>query len=197
MDRIEEICRFWLGEDPLNPLEKKSQWYKKDPEFDATIKQNFESDIQTATTEEYSSWRNFPRGNLALVLLHDQFPRNVYRDTKTMYKYDALALHTAKHTIRYGMDLRMTPVERLFIYMPFMHSEELPVQIECLRLFEKLLSECKTEEMKSLIEGSLKYAKMHYDIVDRWGRFPHRNEILGRESTAEELAFLKEPNSSF
>jgi uncharacterized protein (DUF924 family) len=159
----------------------RERWYKQSDAFDAEVRRRFLALWQKAAAGELASWENSDDGALALVIVLDQFPRNMFRGTPQAFASDALARDVARRAIERGTDRRIDPVLLEFLYMPFMHSEHLPDQLHCVALFQ---STDNTE--------NLKYAREHADIIRRFGRFPHRNRLLGRDSTEEEQAFLDE-----
>jgi uncharacterized protein (DUF924 family) len=175
-----DILSFWFSE------QVRAKWFVRDDGFDAELLGRFGALLPKAKRGELAHWAENPDGALALVILLDQLSRNVHRGTPEAFAADPLALSTAKHAIAQGYDLRLTPEERGFLYMPFEHSEVLADQDSGVALFEALGS-----------EEPLDYMRRHRDIIARFGRFPHRNAILGRSSTAEEIEFLKQPGSSF
>ncbi len=175
-----DVLDFWFKE-----LEPK-QWWIKDVELDEAIRSRFLNLHKQAAACELSDWRETANGRLAEIIILDQFSRNLYRDTPSAFAYDALALGLAQEAIRNGDDQVLEPVERSFLYMPFMHSESLPIHEKAVELFTN-----------NGIENNLDFEIKHKVIIERFGRYPHRNEILDRSSTAEEIEFLKQPNSSF
>jgi uncharacterized protein (DUF924 family) len=194
MASAEEILHFWFG----NPDDQHSEygqqrqvWFKKDSAFDATIRDRFLADYQQAASEELRSWQMHPHSCLALILLCDQFPRNLFRDSAQSFATDSQALALANYAIQQQFDQRLIPVERMFLYLPFEHSENLADQTTSVALFQRLSEQCP--EFESL----LSYAIRHRDIIERFGRFPHRNAVLGRETTPEEHEFLQQPGSHF
>ena len=198
-----EILKFWF--DDLNDqskLEKNpivKKWFAGGKDFDDEIKRKFETDLQKAFRGELSDWEQGPKGRLALVILFDQFSRNIYRRSPQMFACDAMALNLTLRTIHKKIDRELQLVERAFLYMPLQHSEDIEMQKMSLTYFEKLvhLSKTKSPINTAYYEHSFSYAKRHHDIVADFGRFPHRNSILQRESTPEETDFLKTPGSSF
>jgi uncharacterized protein (DUF924 family) len=193
--RIQRIFEFWFGaldEKGSPSVEHSARWWRKDPAFDAAIAEEFGADIERASRGELDDWKETPRGRLALVILLDQFSRNVYRDTPRAFANDARALALAEEGIERGEDRELSVVERSFLYMPLMHAENLAVQERAVAVFRRA-----NEELEGSFEQALEYAIRHRDIVARFGRFPHRNAILGREPTPEEVEFLKQPGSSF
>lgn len=179
----EAILNFWFEE--LEP----EDWFATSPELDETIRQRFGAlhDRLSRPDADHSAWLATPEGSLALVILLDQFPRNIHRGTARAFASDALALAVAREAIRRGHDL-MTPVaRRAFYYLPFEHSERLEDQDEAVRLVRE----------RANLSDFLHFAELHRDIIRRFGRFPHRNAVLGRESSAEELAYLREGGPTF
>ena len=180
MAEIEEILNFWFIEC------KPEQWFKKNEDFDRMIEKNFSSTIEDAIEGKLDSWEETETGCLALIILLDQFTRNVFRDTPRAFAGDERALALSKLCFNKDYLTNLDIHRRQFMLMPMMHSENLAVQDAALPLFKKYASEKDYE-----------YAEKHRDIIARFGRFPHRNVILGRKSTNEELEFLKQPGSSF
>ncbi len=168
-----QIVSFWAkaGE---------TRWFKKDPAFDQKIREEFLVTHQAAEMEKLGEWETNAEGALALILLLDQFPRNMFRGTARAFANDPQARAVASRAIKRGFDKKMSNGLRSFFYMPFEHSEDLADQEKCLKLFRAM----KDKDM-------IHWAKVHYDIIKQFGRFPHRNEILGRNSTPEETAFLE------
>lgn len=175
--QAKEILDFWFSK------EIAKLWFSKDQGLDDEIWEKF---FEVYKLKEKLGWDETPENSLAKVILFDQFPRNMFRDTPKAYDTDAYAREIARVAIEKGWDERVEEERRNFFYMPFMHSEQKDDQAYCLELFKKLGN-----------EGGIKYAKMHQKIIKRFGRFPHRNKILERESTAEEKEFLTEAGSSF
>lgn len=169
----------------------RKRWWTKDPALDEEIRGTFADDIERAGAGDYDAWLAEPRGRLALIVLLDQFTRNARRDTEAMYEYDARACGLALEGLQLGEDKQLTAAERQFLYMPLMHSEDLTHQDRCVTLFEGLAKDFPE------MEGSVRFAEMHRDIVRRFGRFPHRNTLLDRTSTGDEVSFLDKPGSSF
>ena len=175
----EAVLGFWFGLDP-------QRWWTKDAAFDRDVRERFAGEHAAVLRGERDGWLATPRGRLAYVIVLDQLSRNMFRDTPRAFAADDRALDAAAGGIARGHDRDLPPGERGFLYMPYMHSELLPVQERCCELFASLGD-----------AEQLDYARRHRDIVARFGRFPHRNAILGRPSTPEELAFLTQPGSSF
>jgi uncharacterized protein (DUF924 family) len=195
-DALPEAARavidFWFGAtgSPWRG-ERRPEWWKKNPAFDAEIRARFSSWIERAVAGELRSWAQTPEGALAEIVLLDQFTRNAWRDTPRAYAGDVRALDAARAMLRSGQDLRLPPEQRAFVYMPFEHAESLDAQDEAVRRFEQLVRESPVHA------DQLDYAHRHRDVVARFGRFPHRNRVLARASTPEEEAFLLEPGSTF
>lgn len=185
--RAQAILDFWFGPagSDLHGAFREL-WFKPDAAFDTEIEQRFLADYEDAAAGRLAAFDATPRGRLAHILLLDQVPRNVFRGTARAFATDAMALEKAKAALAAGADSALSVVERMFLYMPFQHAEDLAEQETSLRLYAAL-------GPGKWIESS----ERHHEIVARFGRFPHRNAALGRATTAEEAAFLEEPNSSF
>ncbi len=179
----DEVLKFWLGQD-------RKRWFEKDPAFDADIRRRFLSVYEKALQDHSQGWKKQPRNCLARVILFDQFPRNMFRGTARAFAADPLAREAANMIVADGWDKAMTPDERMFVYLPFEHSETLADQERCLALMQEIAVHPDTADLP-------KWAEAHLVIIRRFGRFPHRNAALGRESTPEEIEFLKSPGSSF
>lgn len=176
----DDVKQFWFEE--LN----SAQWFKKDPAVDQIIVRRFSHLYRQAVQCELYHWRITPQGRLAEIIVLDQFPRNIYRDSAKAFASDALALALAQEAVRQGDDRVLPPVERSFLYMPYMHSESPAIHSQAMELFDQ-----------PGLEENLRFEARHKDIIDRFGRYPHRNSLVGRESTPEEVEFLKQPGSSF
>jgi uncharacterized protein (DUF924 family) len=177
---IDEIVRFWF--ETLKP----EDWYRKDQAIDAEIAKRFGATYEALKDSVPPNWIAEPKGMLAAILVLDQFPRNMFRDDPRAFATDRMALALAKRAIGDGFDARVPPEQRAFVYMPFQHSEAAADQAQSIALFTALGNPL-----------NLDFALRHQAIIARFGRFPHRNDVLGRTSTAAELAFLQEPGSSF
>lgn len=173
-----EVLRFWFEE-------HAKDWFVKNPAFDAEIRARFLALHEAAAAGQLAHWADDARACLALVLVLDQFPRNMFRGTPRAFATDALALAAARHAVARGHDRDLLPMQKQFVYLPFEHSESLADQVLCCEL------------MKDFDAELLRYAVRHREIIERFGRFPHRNAVLGRESTPAELEFLKQPGSTF
>lgn len=176
----QEILHFWFEELTAR------QHFVKDAALDETIRTRFGTTLEAAARCELFAWRSSAEGRLAEIVVLDQFSRNVYRDTPRAFAQDALALALAQELVAGGQDGILPTVQRVFAYMPYMHSESALVHAQAVALFSQ-----------PGMEDNLNFELRHKAIIDRFGRFPHRNAILGRTSSAQELAFLSEPGSSF
>jgi len=176
-----------------------SRWYRKDDAFDAMLRTRFGEDLERAGSGELGGWCCAPRGSLALVVLCDQFARNVHRGTARSFAFDALALATSLGARARGEDAALTIPERVFLAMPLMHSESLAIHDEATAVFEAIIAHAEraVPTLVSYAKTTVGYEVKHRAILDRFGRYPHRNAILGRESTADEKAFLETAGSSF
>ena len=176
----EDILDFWFSE------AVKPYWFKKSEEFDREIERRFLDIYYRAAAGELNHWRDRPGDALALIIILDQFPRNMFRGTPRAFATDVRAVKLAKYAVENNYQHNLSLEEQAFLFMPLMHSENSQEQQQCVELFTKLGK-----------EDNLKFALKHQQIIDRFGRFPHRNKILGRESTLEEKEFLTQPGSSF
>ncbi len=183
---LQDVLDFWFDE--ATP----EQWFERDDAFDALIRERFADAIEAARAGALNEWCETPRGCLALILLIDQFSRNLYRGSPLAWTEDGRALSLTKLAIERGYDTALPLEGRKFLYMPLMHSEVIADQELSVNVFCGL-----AEEGAEGGENTLDFAVRHRDIIARFARFPHRNDTLGRRSTAEEIAFLKEPDSSF
>ena len=199
MENWETIQEFWFGNDPddATVAEKRSSlWWSKDPKTDDEIRNRFGTLVLSAESDDLDEWRSSTGGRLALILLTDQFPRNIYRGTPAAFRFDGVARNLSLEGLPLGWDKDLRPIQRVFFYLPLEHSENLEHQQQCVRLFRDLASEVSVD-LKPMFEGYVDYAIRHQVIIKRFGRFPHRNSILGRQSTPEEIQFLEQPQSSF
>jgi uncharacterized protein (DUF924 family) len=194
-----QVLAFWFGTldaQGLADVAHMERWWRKDPEFDAEIRKLFRADwdeLMRAPSAPPADAREL----LAQVIVLDQFSRNMFRGDPRSFSADAQALALARGAVATGADQALQGHLRVFLYMPFMHSEQLADQDECLRLFAAFRDQVHDGRFRADLEYNLRFAQQHRDIIARFGRFPHRNELLGRSSTPEELEFLKQPGSSF
>jgi uncharacterized protein (DUF924 family) len=174
------VLDFWFEE--IEP----ARWWQKSPEFDRVVAARFGALRDAAARCELSAWRATPDGRLAEIVLLDQFSRNIHRDRPEAFACDGLALALAQHAVALQADAALAPPRRAFLYMPYMHSESPLIHAEALRLFDQ-----------PGLERTLEFERRHKAVIDRFGRYPHRNAILGRMSTSDETAFLATPGASF
>ena len=186
------VLDFWFGaaDDPQHLLPRK-QWFVKDEAFDASIRERFGALIESAIGGGCAHWAATPIGAVAQIVVLDQFTRNAWRGNPRAFAGDAIALAAAQALVADGHDRTLPGVQRQFVYLPFEHAEDLVVQRESVRLFAQL------ERDEPAVGEPLIWAQRHHDVIERFGRFPHRNAALGRASTPEEIAFLQQPGSSF
>jgi uncharacterized protein (DUF924 family) len=184
---VDEVLDFWFGrESEPGYGEFREAWFRKDPEFDREIRDRFETLHEEAAAGKLDDWKQEARSCLALVILLDQFPRNMFRGDPRSYATDHRAQEMSAYAVERAFDRELPEFQRTFLYMPFMHSENLEHQRRSVELFRGLGGSDSSE-----------YAVGHMEIIERFGRFPHRNEVLGRRTTAEEAEFLTQPGSSF
>lgn len=191
---IEDVIDFWFLP-PGDPGHGRfrGEWFRKDAAFDAAIGARFGAAVEEALAGGLREWEATAEGSLALILLLDQFTRNLFRDTERAFAGDARALAVAQDMVSSGRDKNLPPLRRWFVFMPFEHSEALIDQERSVALFAGL----RREAQQPAFESAYDYAVRHRDIIERFGRFPHRNAALGRVSTPEEIAYLAEPGSGF
>ncbi len=186
------VLDFWFGAPGSSEFgSARKAWFSKDAAFDAAIRERFGALVERALRGELEAWSEAPRSALAQILLLDQFTRNAFRGTARSFAGDARALAAASRMVASRQDEALAPFMRGFVYLPFEHAERPAMQDEAIRLFTKLVNEAPEHA------DMLDYAHRHRDVIERFGRFPHRNESLGRQSTAEEIAFIEQPGSGF
>lgn len=208
------ILDHWFGAvGDTTPLDREQEpfrtvfgrWYGKDPVVDADIRARFEGELHAVAaapqgwSAELARWASVPDGLVALVVLLDQLPRNMYRDTPRMYAYDPLALLASQRALREAAGADLPVLRRMFLWMPWMHAESLTLQEECVRGFQALVDEARRRAPAQVpfVTYALDYAHQHRDVVARYGRFPHRNRILGRADHPDEVAYLAQPGAGF
>lgn len=200
-EEISEVLHFWFGDlrdGELPDEEKQTTWWMKSEEFDNLVRQSFEKYVLLAEKGELSHWLETPLGTVAFIVVVDQFPRNIYRDTPEAFSRDSLALSACLDGIEKGFDQGLHPTQRVFFYLPLMHSENPEIQSLSVEKYSALENEYAPHpQIRETLAYSTDFAGRHFDIIKRFGRYPHRNTALGRESTPEETEFLKEPGSSF
>ncbi|MEO8059610.1 MAG: DUF924 family protein [Burkholderiales bacterium] len=190
--QAQAVLDFWFGAegDPEHGT-VRDLWFRKSDETDRQINERFGPLIEQALRGELKAWAAEPPSALAQIVLLDQFTRNTFRDTPRAFAGDKRALAAAMAMVGSRHDEHLLPVQRVFVYLPFEHAEGIVMQEEALRLFTRLVA--SAPELQTMLD----YAQRHHDVVQRFGRFPHRNEILGRQATVEEIEFLKQPGSRF
>ena len=178
--KSQDILNFWFKEIPL------TAWFRKDPKFDQTLRERFLTVLQSAARGELATWRTDIHGRLAEILVLDQFSRNIYRDKPQSFAQDPLAVQLAREALKDAGHDTLPAAQKSFLYMPFMHSESLVDHVLAVQLFSQ-----------PGLEGNLDFELRHKAIIEKFGRYPHRNWILGRPSTPQEVEFLKQPGSGF
>jgi uncharacterized protein (DUF924 family) len=205
MDEARKVREFWFGKLPLAPEDVRKRmrlWfgYEIAPEqqkrWDDTIRVHFGPLVRQAIDGELANWADGPRRMMSLILLLDQFPRNIYRGLARAFAGDEQALALALSGMNSGADAALDPVQRMFFYMPLQHSEQRDVQDESVAAFRRLSMEAP-EALGDIFKSSLDYAERHREVIARFGRFPHRNRIFGRASTPDEVAYLKSGGEAF
>jgi uncharacterized protein (DUF924 family) len=200
LNEIEQVLDFWFGacgpDGSLDPAKRK-MWFSDGRTYDPEIRKRFRKLHRRAASGELDrEWSATPRGAIALIVALDQFSRHVHRGTPAAFAQDPAAQRIAAAGVEQGIDRAMIPAQRAFFYLPFEHAENLELQRQSARLFERLSTEVAPAWRKDYI-GFADYSGHHRDIIERFGRFPHRNVILGRASTPEEIEFLQQPGASF
>jgi uncharacterized protein (DUF924 family) len=188
MKSPQEVLDFWFTTE--RPPHYRPQWFVKSKSFDDEIRQNFLQLHQGVRAGHYTEWLKTAEGTLAAVIVLDQFSRNMFRDTPQAFESDAMALHLTREAIISEKDLELDPVQRWFLYLPLEHSENLRDQEISVEIFADLQTQLPNTKV-------LEYAEKHRDVIARFGRFPHRNSILGRKSTPEEIDFMKHVRAGF
>jgi len=199
MNDFKEVLNFWFGDkDSMEEInrEKSALWWSKNETVDNEIQSKYADLVIKVHSDEMSHWCQSAEGTLASIICLDQFPRNIFRDRPESFQYDSKALRFSKILIEEDKDKQLTPLERVFSYLPFEHSENPEDQIISLSLYDELRQVVPCD-VKEIFDGFYDFAVRHHAIIERFGRFPHRNVILGRRSTKSELEFLKQPGSSF
>lgn len=198
MTSPDDVLDFWFrGTDGAELDEAFRRWFGGGTAFDTEIRDRFGGLVEAAMEGGLVDWERDIRSRLALVLVLDQFPRNIFRRTAKAFAGDARALGLARRSVADGDDRSLSPVERVFLLMPYQHAEDIDVQRDGVRLFATLAESDAPEPVQKLLESSLGYARQHCDIIARFGRFPYRNEVLGRGTTAEEAQWLEASGERF
>lgn len=191
---ITAILNFWFGDpgtESASYEQRRRFWFGKAPEFDQAIREQFQPVYAQAAAGQLNHWQDTPEGSLALILVLDQFSRNMFRDTAQAFATDSQALAAAKRAIAHGFDQQLPPIQRIFLYLPLEHSEEIADQQQSVEQFRQLAAASPD------LQDTFDYALRHQSVIERFGRFPHRNRLLGRDTTPEEAEFLTQPGSSF
>ena len=188
MNPWESVLEYWFGKEADGST--KSFWFKATDETDADIRARFGDQLASARRGELDGWADEPRGRLALIIVLDQLSRNIYRNRKEAYDSDTRAQALCIEGIKAGHDRQLAFIERVFHYMPLMHAEDLTVQDRSIEMFKQLADDAAGNEQASFYKGNVDYARDHRAVIEKFGRFPHRNEILGRESSDPEKAHL-------
>ncbi|HXF29527.1 MAG TPA: DUF924 family protein [Chlamydiales bacterium] len=197
--RALEVLEYWFGsiKSPEDYPEAKAKiWFTRDDKIDNEIRNKFERLLLAASNGTLNSWKNTPRERLALIILLDQFPRNIYRNDPRAFSFDSQAQWLTLEGIGRKDDLQLLPVERVFFYLPFEHAENLPLQRLSVQKFKEIRNQAP-DCVKEKYDSYFDYALKHYVMIEKFGRFPYRNEVLGRKSTPNEIQFLKDPDASF
>lgn len=197
--RIDAILAFWFKEQQLSAPQidrRMDIWFGGDPTFDHEIKEAFATDVEKASAGALDHWADEPRGRLALILLLDQFRRNIHRGTASAYELDKVALKLCVEGAMEKKDKGLLPIQRAFFYMPLQHAESRKVQAKSVAIFNKL-AEAVSPTYQETFLTIAQFAELHHDIVDRFGRFPHRNKLMKRENTAEEDEYLTGDSPDF
>lgn len=199
MDTANDILEFWFGEALTGATALAAQarrWFGADPVLDAELRTRFGDLVELAGHGGLDHWRQTPEAALALVLLLDQLPRNLYRGSGHAFHFDSRALHITRHTLDQGFDTAVHPVQAVFFYLPLEHAEDFALQDESVACFEALLADAPAFA-EPFLRGTLRYAYEHRELIHRFGRFPHRNALLGRPSSPDELAYLQGGGHTF
>lgn len=199
VDQPENVLAFWFGP-PGSATEiagrQSTLWFGKSPANDRAVIERFSATLAAAAAGQLDHWIHTPRGRLALVIVLDQFPHHIHRDQPQAFATDPQALALSLDALATNEDRQLAPIERVFLYLPLEHAESIDMQERSVSLFQQLANEAAANE-RALFDNFLDYARKHLDVVARFGRFPHRNAILGRPSTPDEIEFLKQPGSRF
>jgi uncharacterized protein (DUF924 family) len=197
--RIDSILAFWFKEQELTAPQidhRMEMWFSEDAVFDHDIEREFADDVSAACAGDLDHWAAKPQGRLALIILIDQFRRNIYRNTAKAFSKDKLALKLCVEGAMEKKDQSLTPIERVFFYMPLQHAESRKVQAKSVELFNRL-AELVSPTYRETFLTVAQFAELHKDIIDQFGRFPHRNKLLERENTAEENEYLSGDSPDF
>ncbi len=195
----DSLLEVWFGDDldiRETVVARVRTWFEGGAAFDEALKRRFGSLPDRALRGEFAAWRETPRQTVALVLALDQLPRNLFRDTGRAFAYDTAAVDTTRWAISHEMDEQVHPVEAAFFYFPLEHAEDIDLQTQCVSLFRRLTDRAPSS-LRDVFESFESFAERHRGVIERFGRFPHRNELLGRVSTPEESRYLREGGETF
>lgn len=199
MAHPDEILEFWFADAPDSPAAAAARgafWFRSDPATDSLIWELYADTVVDAAAGHYDNWLESARGRLALIIVLDQFPRNIFRGTAEVYRYDPVVITLAQAGVALGQLAGLSVPEQAFFLMPYQHSEELEVQRAGVALMQAMVAEA-APEWREQAQGFADFAVRHHDIVESYGRFPHRNKVLGRSSTEAETRFLQEGGETF
>lgn len=197
---IDELIEFWFDRTPANQTEideSMRRWYGGGSDLDAELEARFSDNMARAASGELDPWAGTARGCLALILLLDQCPRNAFRGESGAFAQDDRALGWTQEGMARGLDLELEPLQRMFFYMPMQHAESVEIQERSVAVFEDLARDAEPEYLQNCLSASAEYARLHRDIIVRFGRFPHRNVVLNRDTTPEEREYLAKGAPSF
>ncbi len=192
LSRIEAVLRFWFGKQALSAAridQRMAIWFGEDVGFDHEIEREFKKDVEAASAGRLTRWADAPRGRLALILLLDQFRRNIYRGTAAAFSRDEMALKLCMEGVTENKESDLAPIERVFFYMPLQHAESNEAQAKSVALYTRLAG-AVAPDYRETFKKIVRFAALHADIIQTFGRFPHRNALLGRENTAAEAEYL-------
>lgn len=189
----QQVIEFWFGEltDGFADAAIERRWWVGGEAFDREIEQRFGEQVAQALEGQLDHWAQTPEGLLALVLILDQFTRNIYRGSARAFAGDVMAQQLASQAVEKGWDKQLAATERCFLYMPFEHAEDLAKQLQCVALFDGLIEDYPQHQHQQKLKGSLDFAHKHLAVIEQFGRFPHRNQVLGRVDSVEEAEFLQ------
>lgn len=192
----QNVLNYWFEGEPLGK-KQMNRWWKKDPSVDEWMKKQFGGLVDRVFQGEYQIWCETPEGHLTAIICLDQFPRNMYRGSPRSYQYDPLALELVQKGLSEVYQQLSSNLHKAFFLLPLMHDEDIASQLLCVEQYKILASKTGRDDYREYFQGAVRFAEKHLEIIEQFGRFPHRNEILGRISTGKEKEFLKQPGSSF
>lgn len=199
MDGPDDILDFWFADAAQAPAKAEARmpfWFTASAGIDVQVRERFKAAVESASRGERDAWKQAPRSALALVLLLDQFPRNIWRGTAEAFAFDPPALAIARESVSAGFLSRLAPIEQMFLTLPYQHCETLDAQRESLRLCRAIVA-AAPPDWQPMLKGFAPYAAQHLNLIERFGRFPHRNKVLGRVPTDAERAYLKAGGATF